>query len=361
MNLRKMTLAGQLLATIGWLVLHATTTAADPASVAHVDWGVLPPGDFAERGRVIESDGLRYIYYGQKQHIYVRVGRLVAGNWEYGDPKRIIEAGVPRVSAPYDGRHCTAPCVIEGRFKHSLGARNTRVFKYLMSYDGNGNGKYQNLFAVSNSLTGPWIKAGPLLTRTLPAGTSAIDVCMVSKDRRGMVFLFYGEVDGQHNRRVFRQASMSNLASVGLFPVKYVHQKGFKAVDGREDPGSPFGDFALDPSDKNFLIARGISPEPTALPKGLNKHIGIAGMATDLMGEEDAVWKPQLTLDALGQPAEWIGHCGFVRDSYGRAILGDDGQIEIIASFQHDNFGKPDRLSSELHFFRVPFDQIQLD
>ncbi|MEO2015488.1 MAG: hypothetical protein ABGZ53_14060 [Fuerstiella sp.] len=335
-------------------------TRSDDVDVVPIGWGVVGDGHI-QLARIIETEKARYLFFSLGKEIHFRVGNPIDGAWLYSDPKFAIAPEYSNVTAS-DHVRCEYPSIVEGRFGYRFGKAPSRTFDYLMSYSGFDGRVWRTMFAVSSSLSGPWLKIGTLLQTHLEENSYPVQCSMVS-ERGGLVQLFFVHQSDGLRSTVRCRAYLSNLADPLFHPLEPICFSGMNTADGGSEPFAPaFADIAWGPMRNSYLMVRNVS-ETRFRPSGvISKYFGLDRIPTAKIVDQDASWETLRTLDGSRHNDTFIGMCGFVRDTTGQAVLDGKGNLQVLVTFQRDVQGRPDVKSGRIVEYRVPFEpSILLD
>lgn len=318
-----------------------------------MDWG-SEGGRQVQRAHAIQVDATRYMFFSSDSEIRCRVGTQVDGNWRYRKSKPIISPGGRPQVAMFDSVRVENPSIVEGKFNFKFGRGPNRKFKYLMSYDGFSGSQWTTLFAFSESLMGPWIKAGPLLRASLPDNVKALQPSMVAEGTGAVRMFFVQEVDGVLTPATCK-LSCRNLADLYVSKPKPIRLNGLATADGNAAVRLNFATFAMSSDRKSYLTIRNVS-ESRAEPVGVfGANVGLSSISKEDLTASGGVWLPQRLLGTDRHNEKFIGLAGFVKSPTGEVVLDDQGRVQVLITLRQSRQGAADPATSRVVEYRIPY------
>ncbi|MEZ5943302.1 MAG: hypothetical protein R3C18_18055 [Planctomycetaceae bacterium] len=310
---------------------------AGEVEFAPISWAGVSSTKSAVYGHAIEHEGRRYLYYsggiqggsGKSSSIFLRVGSKTTDGWIYGGPKQIL---TPTPRSP-DQLMIDRPCVVEGRFK-TQGANGTSTFNFLMCYHGLDayppNGSWRVFFAVSDSVTGPWKKVGQLFLndREFDGKVSTMSMSMDAKNSDVRLFYCF---EGTPCTQLVNIAHLESPVAYRRIPIPL---DGLTTGSGADEVRFLFPKFCVDGD--SLLTIRSLTEDPSldlvyVTNAGDVSKIPLTGVITGKPHRWETMQRFSCPDDF---PANMFGFCGFVCDTRGHLLKGEDGSYEVLVTVQ---------------------------
>ncbi len=283
------------------------------------------------------EDGTRYIYYCTNKDSYnvidyigCRKGTLTESGYVWSDETRVLAP----TSGSWDAKHTCDPSVIKGEFEYS-----GEEYSYLLAYLGctsEDNQENKIGLAVAKSPEGPFVKIGtaPLIDFAKDPSISVFQwgvgqPCLVSKDMKSTVWMFYTRGDKFGTRTVVRECDFSDLDNPVLGEEITLSTNGLVTLDNATDIINN-ADFMYD-ADKNvFYSASDCHPNPANEPNYIASHFRLSSFSgTDFA---NASWKNIATVGESLTGYARNHNVGLVRDAYGHTTSAKNATVYYTVS-----------------------------